>query len=91
MACVCSYADHSRSAHSRTIDISLHTGRFWARSTASFRLCEVVGSQVAMDGVQPRDIRGRAGAGLFQLSGGGAVRIISITIAHNIYFFLPHH
>jgi len=40
-----------------------------------------------MDGVQPRDIRGRAGGGLFQLSGGGAVRVISITIAHNIYFF----
>ena len=40
-----------------------------------------------MDGVQPRDIRGRAGGGLFQLSGGGAVRVISITLHTTFTFF----
>ena len=40
-----------------------------------FLQCEVVGSQIALDGVQPRDMEGHP-RGLFQLSGGGAVRII---------------
>jgi len=37
------------------VDNSLHRGRFWARSTASFS--EVVGSQISLDGVQPRDMK----------------------------------
>jgi len=37
-----------------------------------FIQCEVVGSQISLDGVRPRDIRGRPGD-LFQFSGGGAV------------------
>jgi len=36
------------------VDISLHKGQFWARSTAS---CEVVSPQMSLDGVQPRDAR----------------------------------
>jgi len=44
-----------------------------------FVQCEVVGSRIALDRVQPRDTRTPWPGGLFQLSGGGAVRVMVIT------------
>ena len=53
-----------------------------------FVQCKVVGSQVSLDSVQPRDtgIHG----GLFQFCGGGAVRIILASVSSSIHAMCPN-
>ena len=53
-----------------------------------FVQCEVVGSQIALDGVQPRDTR--TPGGLFQLSDGGADRIISASASSSARAICPN-
>jgi len=53
-----------------------------------FVQCEVVGFQIALDGVQSR-VRGRPG-GIFRLSGGGAVRIIMASASSLIRAICPN-